>query len=325
MASPVPIQQKQAPPATATRGRLSLANVTKGKIETPPIMLLIGQEKIGKSTFASKAPGAVFMDVENGTGHLDVARLPPPETFEDVLDLVQQLTAEPHDFKTLVVDTIDWVEPMIWRHVCKVNGVDSIESVGGGFGKGYTAAVDEWRRFLAALERMHKARNMGVILLAHVRLRTVNNPEGPDFDRYEGMLHQSKQGIGAYTLVKQFVSHILFARHKDYAVKGDDKKIRGVSDGTRVLCTQRTAAFDAGTRGDLPAELPLEWDDFAAALAAHRPADPVKLEAECAEMIPTVGDADGKLGAYLNTIRGDAAKLAHFKNRLAAKVAEKGA
>lgn len=324
MASPVPIQ-KAPPPAPATRGRMALSNITQGKVERPPMVLLIGQEKIGKSTWASKAPSPIFMDVESGTGHLDVKRMPQPETFEDVLEGLHALTTEPHDFKTLVVDTIDWVEPMIWKHVAKMNGVDSIESVGGGFGKGYAAALDEWRRFLAALERLHKTRNMGVILLAHVRLRTVNNPEGPDYDRYEGMLHQSKNGVGAYTLVKQFVSHILFARHKDYAVKGDDKKIRGISDGTRVLCTQRTAAFDAGTRGDLPAELPLEWDDFAAALAAHRPADPAKLEAECAEMIPTVGDADGKLGAYLNTIRGDAAKLAHFKNRLAAKVAEKGA
>ena len=39
-------------------------------------------------------------------------------------------------------------EPLIRKHVCQKARVDKIEKVEGGYGKGYTFALDEWRLFL---------------------------------------------------------------------------------------------------------------------------------------------------------------------------------
>ena len=56
------------------------------------------------------------------------------------VDAVRALAAGGHDFKALVIDTLDHAEPLVWSHVCSAAKVDSIEAVGGGFGKGYVAA-----------------------------------------------------------------------------------------------------------------------------------------------------------------------------------------
>lgn len=320
MGTPVPIQ-KQAPLANATRGRMALDAVQVGKIVQPDRLVVYGQEGVGKSSLAAGADGAIFLPTEDGTAHLDVARFPAPESFADVLDAVRVLTNDEHAYRTFVLDTVDGLEPIIFRDICSASGKKSIEDVGGGFGKGYTAALDSWRLLLAELDRLRRARSMRIVLLAHSHIKTFKNPEGDSFDRYIGKLNEK-----AWGLLKEWADHVFFARFQTYAVEGEkDKRVRGVSDGARVICTTRTAAYDAKNRADLPAELPLSWPDIEVALAAHRPADPAQLEAECAELIPVAGDADGKLAGYLNTIRSDAAKLAHFANRLRAKAAEKGA
>ncbi len=312
-----PIKQ-QAPPTTATRGRMALANVTRGRIDRPDRILVIGQEGVGKTTFAAMAPSPIFLCSEDGTSHVDVARFPEPQSFSEVLDAVRMLIEDSHDFQTLVIDTVDWLEPLVWAAVCEDGKKPDIEAF--GYGKGYTAAVDRWRRLLRALDRARDVKNMGVILLAHAQIKTFKNPEGEDFDRYMGKLHEK-----SYGLIREWADHVLFARFQTYTVEKDGRH-KGVSDGARVLCTTRTAAYDAKNRADLPPELPLSWEDFAAARAAHKPADPAKLEAEIVSLVETLADPDTttKVTPYLTTIRGDAAKLAHLVNRLRAKVAEAG-
>ena len=53
--------------------------IKKGKIKSAIRLTMYGAEGIGKSTFASKFPDPLFIDVEGGTKQLDVARFPQPE------------------------------------------------------------------------------------------------------------------------------------------------------------------------------------------------------------------------------------------------------
>ena len=34
------------------------------------------------------------------------------------LEAIGTLYSEQHDFKTLVVDSLDWLEPLVWKHTC---------------------------------------------------------------------------------------------------------------------------------------------------------------------------------------------------------------
>lgn len=310
--------KQQPPPASATRGRMTLDRVVTGKLDLPDRFLVVGQEGVGKTTLGADAPRPIFLCAEDGTAHVDVARFPEPKCLDDVFEAVRTLIDEPHQFETLVVDTIDWMEPLVWQHVCTTARKPDIESF--GYGKGYVAALDEWRRLLAELDRLRAAKRMRIMLLAHAHIKAFRNPEGEDFDRFTGKLHDK-----AFGLIKEWSDHVLFARFQVYTVEKDGRS-KGISDGARVLCTTRTAAYDAKNRADLPPELPLSWADLAAAIAARKPADPAKLEAEAIELAGQLGDeaTTTKTTEFLNSNRGNAAKLAHLVNRLRALVAEKG-
>ncbi|KKW70312.1 AAA family ATPase [Lactococcus cremoris] len=51
-------------------------NITSGPTATAQKVVLYGVEGIGKSTFASQFPNAVFIDIEGSTSNMDVMRMP---------------------------------------------------------------------------------------------------------------------------------------------------------------------------------------------------------------------------------------------------------
>jgi len=262
---PEPTQKPVAAPP-----RMSLTKVVSGRIAKPVRVLVWGTEGIGKSTFGASAPSPIFLGAEDGTSELDVARFPEPSTWQDAHDAIAELTNVQHEYKTLVIDTLDWLEPLCWRAVCakgdRGKRVDSIEEL--PYGRGYTAALDEWRRLLSAVERLRSSRGMHVVLLAHAWIKPFKNPDGDDFDRYELKLHAKAGG-----LLKEWCDAVLFANYETLTREANGRS-KGVSTGARVLHTQRRAAYDSKNRYDLPETLPLDWHAFIEAVAAHRPADP---------------------------------------------------
>ena len=308
------------------QSRMTLANVEKGKIQMPPRVLIWGTDGVGKSTFAAHAPAPIFLAAEEGTANLDVARLPRPETWQDVLDAVRMLTTDPHDYSTFCLDTVDAIEPMCWRVVCEkatkrstTGPIEEIEQM--GYGRGYVAALDEWRVLLAALEQLWTKRKMGIILVGHSIIKPFKNPEGDDYDRFTLTLHDKAAG-----LIRSWTDCNLFARVETFANKDQrTKRVRGISSGARILQTQRTAAFDAKNRYDLPETLPLDYQAFADAVAAHQTASPAALIAAIETSLTTLADETltPKVRASITAAAGNAATLAQIHNKLAAMVSQK--
>lgn len=298
--------------------RMKLGATIKGRQEAPKRTLVIGVEGVGKSTFASNAPSPIFLCSEDGTAQLDIERFPAPQTWTEVLEAVSELTVAEHPHRTLVIDTLDWAEPMLWAHICERDKQDNIEAY--GYGKGYVAALDEWRILIAALERMRATKKMEVVMLAHSWIKPFKNPEGQDFDRYEMKLHPKASG-----LIKEWCDNVLFANFETFATKDPKtKRVKGVSSGARLLYTTRTAAYDAKNRYDLPESLPLDWGEYAAACVAHQPADPKEL----AEQIRIkAGKCDettkAQALALLEQHANNAAALAKINDRLNAKLSER--
>lgn len=298
--------------------RMTLANVTKGKQERPLRVCIAGTEGVGKSTFGANAPKPIFLCAEDGTSHLDVARFPAPLTWTDAIEAVRELLRAEHDFKTLVIDSVDWLEPLCWRHVAQTGGKASIEDF--GFGKGYVLAVEQWRDLLRNLDLLGSKRRMHVVLVAHSAIKRVDDPQTGPFDRYQMKLHEKSAAV-----LREWVDALLFARHEVRTVERNGK-VRGQSSGARLLHTTWTAAYDAKNRFDLPETLPLSWEDFEAAVRAHAPADPGKLRAELAELIPQLdADTRAKAEEHLGKCGDDAARLAQLLDRVRSKVALAGA
>lgn len=304
-------QLRVVPRAT---GAMTLANVKSGKRKEPYRILLAGVEGIGKTTWAANAPKPILVEPEEGSGHLDVPRFPPPSNYPDVLAAIEQLTTQPHEHQTLVIDTVDWLEPMLWRFICARDGEANIESY--GYGKGYQAAVDEWRIFLGALERLQKTKGMNVILLAHTQLKTFKNPEGEDFDRYELKLNLKAAGV-----LKEWVKAVLFTNYETYAVKAKGAmKAKGVASGARLIYTTRSAAYDAKNRYSLPAALPLDWASFEKAVQLGQPMTDDELRAAITANAARLDEAiRTKVLEKAAGLTGE--KLAEANNWVAAQVA----
>lgn len=278
-----------------------LANVQRGKKQKPWRVLVYGVEGVGKSTLAAATPSPLFVG-EDGINHLDAARL-PVESWAQLRGAINALAVEQHEYKTLVLDTVDWAEPLCWAYVCARDKEQSIESY--GYGKGYAAALDEWRALVADLERLQRARGLNVLLLGHCHQKTFKNPEGEDFDRYELKLNLKAGGM-----LKEWSDAVLFADHEQYAKKDErTKRVRGVSTGARWLHTQRTAAYDAKNRFDFPEALPLSWADVESAMARSA-VDVGALTAEVKRKAAEIGGDKGKeIEAALSRAGSDATKL----------------
>lgn len=246
--------QKKEEPKPATPS--PLAAITRGIIEKPPRIVCYGVEGIGKTTFAADAPAPIFLGAEDGTAQLDVARFPEPHTWSDVFSNLESLEGEKHDFKTLVIDTADWLEPLCVAAVCAKHpeGYTTLEEF--GFGKGVSFAVAEWRKLLAALDRL-RDNGMTVIVLGHSHVKTYNNPEGEDYDRY-----QMKLSPKVAALLREWPDAVLFANYETLVNKEKGARAKGIRGTARFLHTERTAAYDAKNRFGLPSRIPLSWSEF---------------------------------------------------------------
>lgn len=272
-----------------------------GRTGGPLMVWLYGVEGIGKSSFAAQFPKPAFIDVEDGTRELDVARVPAPDggwTWESVLEAVRLHESAEHDRQTLVIDTVDELQALLWNYLCVRDSKKSIEDY--GYGKGYQAALDEWRVLLAALERLKRARKMHVVLLAHCQIRTFKNPEGEDYDRYQSSLNDKASG-----LFKSRADVVLFANYETFAHKKDEKskveKAKGTMTGRRLIFTKRSAAFDAKNRHELPEQMALDGRAFLETVRQFQSMTPSDMKAKITEAIPKMtealrGDAISALG-----------------------------
>lgn len=236
-----------------------LSTITSGTAAQPPRLMIYGQEGIGKSTFAASAPGVVFIQTEDGLTRINAAKFPLATDLSTVFQQLEALAKEAHTFQTVAVDSLDWLERLIFDRVCAdFGGARSIEKVDGGYGKGYTYALQYWRAFLGLLDKC-RARGMAVILLAHSKIERFEDPEHAAYDRYAPRLHKLSSA-----LVTEWSDAVLFAARKMRVSASDDGKRAvaapvGKDGGERILRAIGGPACVAKNRYNMPNEMPLDF------------------------------------------------------------------
>ncbi len=245
-----------------------LASITTDCRVRPPRIIMLGVEKIGKSTFASQAPKPIFMPIrrEEGIDSLGVAQFPAADNYEDIITGLGNLAKEKHDFNTVVIDSVSAFEPLIWSSVCGEGGVNSIEKYDGGYGKGYTESLRYWRTTTDWLDILRNQKNMASILIGHVKVKRFDDPTGASYDRYFMDVNDR-----AANYLFRWADAILFANTKVVVTTEDagfGKKLgkgQDLTEGKRFLYTQQRPAHPGGGRGvygQLPYELPLSWGNY---------------------------------------------------------------
>lgn len=242
-----------------------LAQVRARARPAAPIMTVYGPGGIGKTTFAASAPSPIVIRTEDGIGRLSVAHSEQVErTYADIAAWIGDLLSGEHEYQTVVLDSLDHLEPIVWAETSARHGKPDIEAF--GYGKGYLAALDVWRELLDGFRAL-RDRGMAVVLIAHSEIKTFNSPETEPYDRYGIKLHK-----GAAALVIEASDIVGFANTRTVVTRtesGFNKEIRrGVTTGERLLHLVEKPAYVAKNRYALPDSIPLSWDAFTAAMAA---------------------------------------------------------
>jgi AAA domain len=231
-----------------------MLNVTTGKVYRPQKILLYGIEKVGKSSLAAKFPAPLFLDVEEGTHQLDLHRL-NINTANELDTAISQVAREQHNYKTLVIDSVDWAEKLLADRVLVENKWKSIETP--NYGKGFIVLREAFKRFLDNLKPV-TGRGIHIVLIGHAQIKKYSPPEASDgYDRWELKLDKDN------TLrAKEWADAILFANFETKVV-GSGGKTRGIGGHERVIYTMNSAAWDAGNRHGLPEKIGMNIEDLA--------------------------------------------------------------
>jgi hypothetical protein len=207
-------------------------------------ILLYANPKLGKSTFASKAPGALFFECEPGLNHLEVFKV-PTYSWEAFLEACKLVAKGDHNFKTIVIDTVDNAFKMCSDYVCAKHGIEYEGDM--GHGKGWALVKNEWHRVLTRLASLP----YGLILISHAIDKTIETRTG-EYTKTTPSLPDRARNV-----VLGLVDIILFG---DSVAKKDTA---GNVTIERVVRTKPHPTYEAGDRtGRLPELLPLDYEQF---------------------------------------------------------------
>lgn len=254
--------------------------IVTGKKPGPRRALCYAEHGVGKSSWAAGAPRTLFIDVEQGTNDLDISRWDEPITsYAQLVSVLEWVRTQPHDFATLVLDTLDWVEKLIFKDITQAAGVVAVADI--DFGKGYPRAIPKWDFLLHQLALIQSQRRMGVVLLSHARLEKVTNPEGPPYDRYSPDLWTNARNEGVSPTIQEWCDEVFFLRKKRFVrTEGKGFNEHGVVVGSeeREMLTSDTAWARAKNRLNMPPIVPVHkaspWSEYAKYIAQNKPVAP---------------------------------------------------
>lgn len=229
----------------------------KGKQDVPPRICIYGGHGIGKSTLASKFPAPIFISTEDGLDSLDVTSFPRATKVEDVVDNIKTLIKEDHEFKTVVIDSVDWlIEPLIVSNVESSHDAKDL-----AYGKGQMLVAEEFREILQGLDVLRVKRRMNVVLIAHAAVVKFEDPRTEPYDRY-----QPKLPNRCNALLQEWADVLAFAAFKVIIRKSDsgfnNQKTRGVTTGERLLHFVENPAFAAKNRYTCPEEVEMTIENL---------------------------------------------------------------
>ena len=241
---------------------ITLQSISRASAVKAPRVMLFGPHGLGKSTFGAGSPAPIFILTEDGLGTLQVPHFPLATSEAEVLEAIGVLYNDEHEVQTVVIDSLDWLDALIWNDINT-----NYEAKDLAYGKGAVIAAERWRTILDGLNALRNDRGMAVVLLAHAQIKRFDSPEVEPFDRYMPKLQERSSA-----LVQEWCDCVLFTNFKTLVRKDDvgfnQKVSRGITTGERLLYTVEKPAYLAKNRYGLPESLPLSWGAFADALAA---------------------------------------------------------
>jgi len=240
--------QSPPPNVVATTRKLSISS---GVRKIAQKIILYGPGAVGKTTLASCLDDVgimpLFVDIEEGSSQLDVARIDPtPETFEEMREAIQ-LAANSPDIGAIVIDSFTKAEELATAYTLRTIKHEKGEPITGiesyGWGKGY---VHVYESFLLLLQSLDAAARKGkhIIGICHDVTEKVPNPNGEDWLQYQPRLQSPPKNGKTRERVREWSDHLLFVGFDAYVDK--DGKAKG--GGSRTIYTTARPMYWAKSR-----------------------------------------------------------------------------
>lgn len=231
----------------------------------PPKIIIYGRNGIGKSRFAIHAPNAIFLDFDKNLAQYKVLTNKSDgisyslETFQNVIDFITLLINEPHDFKTVIIDSFSSLNMIVENQVKLEKNIPSVAAM--EFGKGYDYTKVLWEQILRKLDFLWDKRKVMLILIGHDKITELKDLAHGNHHIYEMALHEKIIGM-----FRGWCSIMLYAtvnkRIKEES--GSFGKVnKKILDSKRVLYTEGDDIFIARNNYGLPPIIP--FDDVEAA------------------------------------------------------------
>lgn len=265
---------------------MSILNaVTHSTTSRPGLrIVLAGVEKVGKTTTACGAPGALLVPLENGFSGVQVHATPMLARYPDVMalmtEIAQQCAAKTFQFHTVVIDSATALERLIHDATlqrdptyAKGNGKAlTMEAALGGYGKAYTFANELFANFLAAVDYVAVNYGVNFVLTCHVFAGKVIDPVNGEYDTWDLLLHSPKNSktYGKREMITQWADMVAFMHEPLYINKGASMS-QGVSANKGIVAgLSRTPGYVAGNRFGITGEIALPkgqaWNSIAHAI-----------------------------------------------------------
>lgn len=232
-----------------------LSKVQHGRQARPRRTVLYGVHGIGKTTWASKWPSPIIVPTEDGNADIDCASLPLITNAADVLGVALELTATDaeHEFRTVVLDSADWLEKLIWADL-ENSGQDL------SYGRGSQLLEARFQQVLRSFDSIRDA-GIHVVVLAHCDVVKVTPPGQERYDQYQPKLRSCVS-----SLLQEWADECLFAMYETHLRREDEGwgRERGIAygEGKRILRTTERPGWLAKNRLGLPEAMTFDFEEY---------------------------------------------------------------
>jgi phage nucleotide-binding protein len=221
---------------------LIVLHINKGKRNRARRILIYGENGVGKSSLAAKFPKPLFFNIEDGIGDLDVDSTEVIRSITDFMGCM--IGASETDYETIVIDTVDWLEKLIFADVAQKAGKKTIDDI--GFGKGYQAVEQQWKSLFDGLSYLWQ-QGRHIVFTCHEQIEKFTNPDGDSYNYWKPALHIKGSGC-----VTEWCDEVLFVRYRTLTRQMDEgfgnKRSIAIGGKERVIVCNKSATVEAKNR-----------------------------------------------------------------------------
>ncbi len=237
---------------------MSLMETVRKPVDRAVMVTICGDSGMGKTSLAATFPKPIFIRAEDGMQAIPAANRPDAfPVVSSVAQLWEQITAvihEPHDYKTLVIDSVTALERLFLADVLAQDPkAKSINQALGGYGAGTAAIAAMHQRVRKGAGLANEKRGMNVVFVAHADVETMKLPDADDYMRYS--LRLPSKSLPPYV---DDVDVVGFVRLEMFTKGDEGERKRAVSTGDRELIVHASAACVSKNRYGITEPLPFK-------------------------------------------------------------------